>query len=215
MKYDFQETHNKPKLYHDSFSNSNNKHVKNPLKDHTKQLRRKDFEINECEKRKPWINSTPSKKSVNKVIFLLLCLVFAFGIQNVIFSNLKNTSVIKSPTQVFATNLIMCLIIFAILLVINKQPKQTYYGSTTQSYRSGSNGHRRSSLLENNKWKPCVESRLFCTSLFCCCYCCFNFSDEEDTHRSSKREIAHNFRKSFLIPIAPWIHAMAIFLNVR
>ena len=153
---------------------------------------------------------------MKRVIFFLLCLVLAFGIQNVIFSNLKNTSVIKSPTQVFATILIMCLIIFSILLAINKQPKQTYYGSTFVSNRSGSSGHRRSSLLENNKCKPCVESRLFCTSLFCCCYCCFNFSDEEDTHHmSSRNEIAHQFKKSFLIPIAPWIHAIAIFLNVR
>ena len=97
------------------------------------------------------------------MIFLLLCLVLAFGIQNVIFSSLKNTSSIKSPTQVFFMNFIMCLIIFSILLAINKQPKQKYSDNTSfHSNLDDNSSYRcpRSLLSKNNKGKiSCVESR--------------------------------------------------------
>ena len=175
----------------------------------------RDYHRNESgPRRKP---SSPTQKSVSRVTFLLVCLLVAFGIQNVIFSNMKNTSVIRSPNKLFAMNLIICLVIFAILLAINKQPRQNYNDSSKHGpsdYSESRDRRRRSSLLENNKCKvSCVESRLFCTSLFCCCYCCFNFSEEDK--RSSENEVSHHFRKSLLIPIAPWIHAIAVFLNVR
>ena len=200
------------RLHCKSSSNSNNNHCKKPLKQQC--ARRKNTPRNELEKRRK--NISPTCKSVKKVIFLLLCLVLAFGIQNVIFSCLKNTSSINSPTQVFFMNLIMCLIIFSILLAINKQPKQKYFDNASfHSSLDSNSSYRRSLLLENNKRKiSCVESRLFCTSLFCCCYCCFNFSEEDDK-RVTRNEISHQFRKSFVIPIAPWIHAIAIFLNMR
>ena len=107
--------------------------------------------------------------------------------------------------QMITMNLVLCLVIFGILVAINKQPQQTHSDNPIKI--SGS-------MLENNKCKTCMDSKLFCTSLFCCCYCCFNFSEEDDVH-STTSEVAHNFRKTFLIPVAPWIHAIIIFLNVR
>ena len=151
------------------------------------------------------VRSSPTQKSVKKVVFLQACLIMSFFLQNVILSNLKNTSIVKSPMQMVMMNLVVCLVIFAILLAINKQPQQTYSDNPIKS-----NG----TLLENNKCKTCMDSRIYCTSLFCCCYCCFNFSEEDDIH-STNPKIAHNFRKTFLIPITPWIHAIIIFLNVR
>ena len=211
----FQETDSKSKLHCESSSNSKSNHFKQPLKDHLQQHRRKDDLRNEYDRRKK--KPGPSYLSVKKVIFLLCCLVLAFGIQNVIFSSLKNTSSIKSPSQVFAMNLIMCLIIFAILLAINKQPKQTYFDNSSRNSTMDGEScerHCRSTLLKNNRGKiSCLESRLFCTSLFCCCYCCFNLSEEDK--QNTQNVTSHHFRKSFLIPVAPWIHAIAIFLNVR
>ena len=133
------------RLHCKSSSNSNNNHCKKPLKQQC--ARRKNTPRNELEKRRK--NISPTCKSVKKVIFLLLCLVLAFGIQNVIFSCLKNTSSINSPTQVFFMNLIMCLIIFSILLAINKQPKQKYFDNASfHSSLDSNSSYRRSRLFE-------------------------------------------------------------------
>merc|ERR1711894_651295 len=45
------------------------------------------------------VRPSPTKKSVKRVLFLLLCLVVTFILQNVILSNLKNTLVITSSAQ--------------------------------------------------------------------------------------------------------------------
>ena len=135
-----------------------------------------------------------------------MCLLIAFFLQNVISSNLKNTSIINSPMQIMAMNLLICLAVFSILLAIYKQPQQTYNANSNMRINNRY-------MLENQKYKPCTESRLFCSSILCCCYCCFNAS--EDDIYSSNGKITVNSRKTFLIPIAPWIHAVAIFLNIR
>ena len=135
-----------------------------------------------------------------------MCLLIAFFLQNVISSNLKNTSIINSPMQIIAMNLLICLAVFGILLAIYKQPQQTYNANSNIRINNRS-------MLENQKYKPCIESRLFCSSILCCCYCCFNAS-ENDIY-SSNGKVTVTSRKTFLIPIAPWIHAVAIFLNIR
>merc|ERR1712150_68711 len=132
-----------------------------------------------------------TKKSVKRVLFLLLCLVVTFILQNVILSNLKNTLLITSSAQMFTLNFVICLLIFAILLAISKQPRQTHRDSPIKS---------DSSILGNNRRNGCLDSRLFCTSLFCCCYCCFNFPEEDDIH-FKYGNISHNFRRTFLLPI--------------
>ena len=151
-------------------------------------------------------HAPPTNKSVKRVVYLLMCLLIAFFLQNVISSNLKNTSIINSPMQIIAMNLLICLAVFGILLAIYKQPQQTYNANSNIRIKNRS-------MLENQKYKPCIESRLFCSTILCCCYCCFNAS--EDDIYSSNGKVTVNSRKTFLIPIAPWIHAVAIFLNIR
>ena len=147
--------------------------------------------------------ATPTKKSVKKVVFLLPCLMLLFFVQNGILASLTNTSRIKSPIQMISMNLVVCVIIFFILLAINKQPQQIYASVPVSN---------NVSAPKNNIVKMCKDSKQFFTSIFCCCYCCFNYPEEDHCLSTS---IDDTLRKTFLIPLAPWIHAITIFLNVR
>ena len=187
------------------------------------------------------VQSSPTRSSAKRVLWLLFFLVISFYTQNVILSGLKNTSLIRSPVILITLNLFLCITIFVICVALTKHPQHAYvnaHANTNNMLLLGDeNRERRGKTKRGGGMMLCFKS----SSAFCCCpYLCFqghmsSNSNVDGTNHSDHSQISfrqmpkddaapsiipsttsvHDFRKTFLMPMAPWLHAMAIFLNVR